>query len=176
MKKNKLKMYLQVRHAMKTGDCILWKSNSVVGWLIRKFSKGNVNHASLVIKLEQYEDLKDRRFLLEALGSGIVLKLLSRRLENFKGQVWWLPLKDEYNDNRDDIGTWALEQVGIGYDYVSVFKNIISKASADMKAFFCSEFCFLGWKLNGIKLKGNKAPTPVDIPKLKIFKKSIRIL
>ncbi len=170
-----LKMYMQVRHIMRTGDCLLWKSNSIVGWLIRKFSKGNVNHASLVISLSEYGNLKDRRFLLEALPSGIVLRLLSRRLMNFKGKVWWYPLRDEYNDNRDRIGEWALTQVGISYDYPSLFKNIIGKVSADAHKFFCSEYAFMGWIAGGIKLKG-KAPRPCDIPKLKIFKKAIRIL
>ena len=169
-------MYMQVRHAFKTGDAILWQSRSIVGWLIRKFSKGNVNHASLVLKIDQYNDLKDRRFLLEALGSGIVLRLLSRRLMNFSGKVWWLPLKDEYNANRDRIGEWALLQVGIPYDYKSLFKQMIGRVSADMKELFCSEYCFIGWKEAGIELKGKIAPRPGDIPKLSIFKKAIRIL
>ena len=154
--KDKLKMYMQVRHAFKTGDAILWQSRSIVGWLIRKFSKGNVNHASLVLKIDQYNDLKDRRFLLEALGSGIVLRLLSRRLMNFSGKVWWLPLKDKYNGNRDRIGEWSLMQVGIPYDYKSVFKQMIGRVSADVKEFFCSEFCFIGWIESGIKLKGKE--------------------
>ena len=170
-----LKMYMAVRQSMKTGDCILWKSRSMIGWLIRKFSRANVNHASLVIKLEQYEGLSDRRFLLEALGSGIVLKFLSRRLTNFKGQVWWLPLRDIYNENRDAIGEWALKQVGVKYDYHSVFKNIVGRVSAEGSKYFCSEFCFMGWITGKIRLKG-KAPRPGDISKLHIFKKAIRIL
>jgi len=172
---DKLKMYIQVRHVMRTGDCLLWQSNSIIGWLIRKFSKANTNHASLIISLNEYGNLKDRRFLLEALGSGIVLRLLSRRLMNFSGKVWWLPLKDKYNGNRDRIGEWSLMQVGIPYDYKSVFKQMIGRVSADVKEFFCSEFCFIGWIESGIKLKG-KAPRPGDIPKLGIFKKAIRIL
>ena len=161
---------------MRTGDAILWKTNSVIGWLIRRFSKGSVNHASLVIKLEQYAGLNNRRFLLEALGSGIVLRLLSRRLMNFTGQVWWLPLKDKYNGNRDTIGEWALLKVGIPYDDHSVFKNTLGRVSAEASKLFCSEYCFMAWKAAGIKLKGNKAPRPTDIKALDIFKKAIRIL
>lgn len=173
--KDKLKMYLTCRHILKTGDCILWQSNSIIGWLIRRFSKANVNHASLVISLGEYGNLIDRRFLLEALGPGIVLRLLSRRLMKFSGKVWWYPLKDEYNDNRDKIGEWALMEVGVSYDYKSLFRNIIGHVSANAKEFFCSEYCFIGWKESGISLKGTKAPRPGDIPKLGIFKKPIRI-
>ena len=174
--KDKLKMYLTCRHLLRTGDCILWRSNSIIGWLIRKFSKGNVNHVSLVIRLDEYGNKLDRRFLLEALGSGIVLRLLSRRLMNFTGQVWWLPLKDKYNGNRDTIGEWALLKVGIPYDYHSVFKNTLGRVSAEASKLFCSEYCFMAWKAAGIKLKGNKAPRPTDIKALDIFKKAIRIL
>ena len=174
--KDKLKMYLTCRHILRTGDCILWQSNSIVGWLIRRFSKANVNHASLVISLSEYGNLIDRRFLLEALGPGIVLRLLSRRLMKFSGKVWWYPLKDEYNSHRNKIGEWALLQVGVEYDYKSLFKQMIGRVSADVKEFFCSEYCFIGWKKSGISLKGKVAPRPGDIPKLGIFKKPIRIL
>ena len=173
--KKKLKTYLKYRNRLKTGDCILWQSRSIVGWLIRKFSKANVNHASLVISIDQYGDLANRRFLLEALEPGIVLRLLSKRLESFKGKVWWYPLKDKYDDRRDKMGEWALLQVGVKYDYKSLFKQILGRVSADMKELFCSEFCFIDWIKSGIKLKG-KAPRPGDIPKLKIFKKPVRIL
>lgn len=172
---DKLKMYMTVRHVMKTGDCILWQSRSIVGWLIRRFSGANVNHASLVISLSEYGNLIDRRFLLEALEPGIVLKLMSRRLMKFKGKVWWYPLKDEYDDNRDRVGEWALLQVGVPYDYKSLFKQTVGRVLADMKELFCSEYCFIGWIKSGIKLKG-KAPRPGDIPKLGLFKKPIRIL
>jgi len=169
-----LKMYMTVRHVMKTGDCILWQSRSVIGWLIRKFSRGNVNHASLVISLSEYGELKDRRFLLEALGE-IELRLLSKRLEKFSGKVWWYPLKDKYDAYRDRMGEWALLEIGVGYDYKSLFRNILGRVSANAKEFFCSEYCFIGWKESGIPLTG-KAPRPADIPKLDIFKKAIRIL
>jgi uncharacterized protein YycO len=172
---SELKMYMTVRHVMKTGDCILWQSNSVVGWLIRRFSRANVNHASLVISLSEYGNLVDRRFLLEALDAGIVLHLLSRRLMKFSGKVWWYSLQDKYDSHRDKIGEWALLQVGVKYDYKSLFRQMVGRVSACAKEFFCSEYCFIGWKESGIPLEG-KAPRPGDIVKLGIFKKPIRIL
>ena len=102
-----LKTYLKYRNQLQTGDCILWQSKSIIGWLIRRFSKANVNHASLVISMEQYEGLINRRFLLEALGPGIVLRLLSRRLMKFSGKVWWYPLQDKYIEcYQQVVDTW----------------------------------------------------------------------
>ena len=168
---NDLTNYNEVKHLMKTGDCIQWRTSSIVGWLIRLFSKGEVNHSSLVITLKEYSD---RRFLLEAL-SEIELRVLSKRLAEFDGEAWWYPLKDKYNGCRKKIGQWTLLQAGIDYDYGGVIRQIAGRVSADVKKLWCSEFCFFGWKFGGVPLKG-KAPRPVDIPKYKIFKKPVKLI
>ena len=172
---NDLTTYKQVRHCMKTGDCIQWQSKrALIGWLIKVLSHSKFNHSSLVIALREYGNLKDRRFILEAVGE-IELRLLSKRLEDYSGHVWWYPLKDEYDECRDKIGEWALLKIGVAYDYTSIWKQITGRVSADAKKLFCSEFCFLGWKFGGIRLKG-KAPRPGDIPKYDIFKKPVQLI
>lgn len=166
---------MQVKHTMKTGDCIEWRSKgAMVGWLIRFFSKGKFNHSSLVITLGEYGDLANRRFLLEALGE-IELRILSKRLEKYNGEVWWYPLKDEYDVCRNKIGEWALLHIGVDYDFGGVIRQIVSRVSADVKKLWCSEFCFFAWIFGGIPLKG-KAPRPVDIPKYDIFKEPVKLI
>jgi len=174
---NDLTKYESIKGGMKTGDCLLWASSSCLGWLIRKFSKATVNHASLVVRPPDYQGLKDRRFQLEALENGIVLRTLSTRLKEFKGQVWWLPLKDIYRaePTLDRIGSWAFLQVGSKYDYNSLFKQAIGRVSADARKFFCSEFWFLACQQAGVPLTG-KAPRPGDIPKYDVFARSVKIL
>ena len=170
-----LNKYKQVKHLMKTGDAIQWRSKgAMVGWLIRFFSHGKFNHSSLVIALREYGNLKNRRFILEAVGE-IELRILSKRLEEYDGEAWWYPLKDEYNDCRNKIGEWALLQIGVDYDYKSIWKQTVGRVSACAKKLFCSEFCFLGWIAGGISLEG-KAPRPADIPKYDIFKEPVKIL
>ena len=172
-----LTRYIDVKDDMKTGDCLLWASSTCLGWLIRKFSKADVNHASLIVRPPQYNGLIGRRFQLEALENGIVLRLLSKRLIEFNGEVWWLPLKPIYQSDvtLDRIGSWAYQHVGTKYDYSSLFKQAIGRVSANAHKLFCSEFWFLACKQAGVPLTG-KAPRPGDISKLDVFTRKTKIL
>ena len=161
---------------MQSGDVVLWKGRGIISRLIRIWSE--YSHASLVLRLKEFENLKDRRFLLEALSSGIELRLLSRRLEEYSGEAWWFPLKSIYDRTgvRQEIATWALKQVGIKYDFDSLFRNALGRVSADAKQYFCSEFVYLAYKQAGL-VKRQKAPRPGDIAKWKyLFQSEIRIL
>ena len=165
--------YSQQREEINSGDVILWKGTGLISRLIRLF--GGYSHASLVIRLEEFEGLIDRRFILEALASGIGLRLLSRRIEDYFGEAWWLPLKDEYSAAREKIVTWALNQVGTPYDFGSFFKNIFGKVSADGRRYFCSEFVFLAYREAGL-VQGKTAPRPGDIAKWNVFNEPVRLI
>ena len=171
---NDLTIYDSVKRDMKSGDCLLYKSNTILGWLIRLFSKG-YNHAGLIIRLDEYQGLECRRWTLEALEHGVVLNLLTRRLSFVDGEVYWYALKDEYDDKRDKVCEWALAQAGQPYDYDSLLKNIIKRVSVNARELFCSELAFLSWKYAWI-VEGDVAPRPGDIPKLNIFKNPVRII
>jgi len=166
--------YDKRKEIMKTGDCLLWRSPGIVSWLIRRFT--SVNHAGLIIRPPNYGPFKDRRFTMEAAGSGVVLRLLSEKLRSFKGEVWLYPLKDEFDEYRSSIGAWSLEKEGTPYDYKSLFKQIFGRVSADMQSFFCSEFCYMAWEAVGIPMEVQKAPMPGGIPNLGIFKVPVLIV
>jgi hypothetical protein len=169
--------YLNVRSQMKTGDVILWKTVSPIGWAIRMFSGGDFNHCSLVVDINGYDELVDRKFLMESVGSGVVLSSLRRVLKKHDGEAYWLPLKKEFDDKRMDIGNWAFQQVGIKYDYVGLFRQIFGKISANADLYFCSEFTYLAWKNVDIPMynPGKLAPRPGDIPELGIFENAVII-
>ena len=167
---NDLSKYEAVKDQMKTGDLLQWRSNSLIGSLIRWRTGSNVNHSSLVMRFSEYQGLDRRRYTTEALEHGTVLNLLSRRLEAFDGECWWLTLKDEWNEKRQAIGESALSLIGIPYDYGSIFRQIFGKVSADARALFCSEYCFVCYGFDG------KAPTPADMPGLGIFREAVKIL
>lgn len=173
---NDLNPYYTWRDDLKTGDCLLYSSRSVIGWLIRLFSRATVNHAGLVIRLAEFGDLKDRRFTLEALEYGIVLRLLSKRLEKYSGKVWWYALKPEFDEARDAIAEWALLNVGTKYDYGSLFRQAFMRVSVNAKKFFCSEYVFAAWDFAGIAPRRDHAPRPGDIPALELFNEPIQIL
>jgi len=167
---NDLSAYNAAKDGMKTGDLLQWRSDSLVGALIRWRTKSGVNHSSLVLRLSEYEGLERRRWTTEALEHGTVLNLLSRRLETFGGECWWYPLQDSWNEYREKVGEWALKMIGVPYDYESIFKQIVGKVSADARALFCSEYCYMAYGLIG------KAPSPGEMPELGIFKEPVKIL
>jgi len=167
-----LTLYNSIKEKMQTGDCLLWQSRSIIGWLIRKFSHANVNHAGLIIKPHKMGYFLHRRFTIEALENGIQLRLLSERLRSFKGRVWLYPLKDEYNDLRDEIAIWAMSKEGTPYDYKSLFKQVAGRVKANVKELFCSEAVYFGYRHVNI-VDEQKAPRPGDIPSWDIFKEPL---
>jgi len=174
-----LSLYHNHQQKLRTGDLLSWSSNSIIGWLIRKVTGSDVNHSGMVIRFADFEEKKgaSRRFTLEALGHGIDLHLISRRLESYKGAVYWDPLLPEHDDMRPLLGSTALQFVGVPYDYRSLFKNILGKVSAESSKLFCSEYVYttftkcqftpegLDDKLL-LQLASGKAPTPADMHKL----------
>jgi hypothetical protein len=166
-------MYKEFRDQMRTGDLLQWSSNSLIGTAIRWRTKSEYSHSSLVIRLKEYEGLERRVFTAESLeGSGCGLKLLSRRIEEYDGKVWWFPLDPKYNSLRQAIGEAAFERMGIPYDYESLIKQLIAKVSTEAHALFCSEYCYWTYGTAGLLFDGwqkLKAPNPGEVPKLGLF-------
>ena len=169
-----LERYKDYRDQIQTGDHIGWGSSSCLGWLIRRFSGGEINHSSLVIRFHEYSD---RVMVLEALAGGIVLRSLSNRLEAFKGMVYWDQVKSDYDYLRPAVGRYALSEVGTKYDYVSLFRNAFHRVEADPRKMICSEYWFFAWAEQKIReLDGiGKAPRPSDIRAIPMFDGRIQI-
>lgn len=155
----KLDSYYANRDRMKTGDVLQWDSDTLLGDGIQARKGGDVNHTGLVIRLQEYEGEERRVFTLESLENGVVLNLLSRRLEQFDGHVYFIPLKDDYDPQRGKIGERALSCVGIPYDYPAIIKECFGNAKMDMTRLFCSEAAW--YALTG-KTTG-EAPDPVEL-------------
>ena len=164
-----LATYNLIKSEMRTGDLLQWRSHSVIGASIRCRTGSMVNHSSLVMRLSEYEGLERRRYTTEAQEHGTVLNLLSRRLEQFDGEVWWYPLTESWNSKRTSIGETALSLIGVPYDYGSLLRQLVGKVTADARSLFCSEYCFLAYGFTG------KAPAPGDMPSLGIFKDPIKL-
>ena len=171
----KLFQYEYFRSRMQTGDLVEWASPTAIGGLIRLFTRKKVNHSSILLNLDYFAGLKNRRFILEALKHGIVLNLMSMRLEDFKGKVYWSALKSEHDDCRGHIASWALDKVGTDYDYKSLAANMFGMVNQDAKKFFCSEFYHMALHNAGI-LPGGKAARPGEFAQYMIHEPPMRIL
>ncbi len=167
---NNLDRYEALKGQLETGDLLLWKSHSALGSVIRLFSGANVNHASLVFRIAPYEGSEHRRFTSESLEHGVVLNLLSKRLAEFDGEVWWYRLNADMAAQRVAIGERALQYLGTPYDYEALFQQAVERVQADPSRLFCSEYCFICYGLEGI------APRPGDMPALGLFQEPIKLV
>ena len=168
--------YQTIRHMMKSGDVILWRSENPIGWLIRKFSNADVNHASTVIRTEELGS--DRVLITEALSRGIEVHALSERLKNHKGTAYWIKLLTQYDKARYGIRKWAMDRIDTGYDYSSLFKQIRQRVKLNSKELFCSEFSFMAWQIGGRIEKLEEvtiAPRPGDLESFRITYGRMRI-
>lgn len=146
-----LDTYNQVRSQIRSGDMLEWKSPGFVGGSIRLITGKEVNHTSLCLDLPPYGLYSEpHKFILEANPSGIQPCLISERLREFKGSVWWYKLKPEFDILRNDGIDWALEQVGTKYDYKSLLSQLFGSVSADSRKYFCSEYNFFYLVVSGI--------------------------
>jgi len=173
-----LNKYTEYRSQMQTGDMIEWRKKSLVGWLIRLFSGGDTNHNSLVVDIGGYDDLVNRKFVLESTMSGVVLNSLSNKIEHHKGEAYWTPLKSEFDDKRINIGNWAFLQVGVKYDFEGLFQQIFGRVSAEASKYFCSEYLYFAYKNSDIPIKeldDGKAPRPSDMHLLGIHEPRVKL-
>lgn len=177
---NDLSLYYKHQKDIRTGDHIGWRSDGIIGHLIRWCTTDSINHSSMAIRL-QYEGLDKRRFDMGALNRGMEFHLLSKLLRNYNGHVWWYPLKDDYGDLRPVFARRAFTILDTKYDYGSLFKNVLGRVSTNAEKFFCSEAW--NWIVAGAGVNtgfpiSNKAPTPADIDgeMMHLFKDKIQIL
>jgi len=176
---DKLENYRIHQDRINTGDLIEFASSSLLGYAIRWFTKKDVNHTSTVIRYIVQGDITPRRFVFEALENGYIANFLSIRLENFKGKVYWMPLKIDYGLYRVGIAKVAHEFLGRKYDFKSLFKNAFGRVSSDARELFCSEAAdeemrqvgLLPWDYND-----SKRLRPGEFYKTGLFEKRIRIL
>jgi len=124
---------------MATFDRLEWRSNTALGWAIRFITKDYVNHTGVVVRFNEY----NRVFTSESLEHGIDLNRLSDRLKTHKGSCIWYPLKERYHKYRITLGQKMLDWEYVKYDYFSLLKQILWRASADASKLFCSEAVFL---------------------------------
>ena len=153
---NDLTLYRDVADEMKTGDLLLFQTGGIIGKAIQCYTKSPYSHSALVIRLAEYEGLERHRYTTEAVAMGVVLTLLSRKLEHKKGHCWWFPLKDEWDDKRQLIGERALSFVGVPYDYKGLVRFLFGTVSADVNALYCSELVAVAYGIDA-------APSPVQL-------------
>ena len=131
----KLGKYYLIRHRLAHGDALTWEGHSPISWLIKKFTFRS--HASSVLRQVDAGEL--RRLIVEADQGEVNIRLLSSKLDIYKGKCFWHPLKKELYQYRDEIARFLWSNVGIKYGYGTLFKMALLRPSVGPKSFICSE-------------------------------------
>ncbi len=139
--------YEKVRAYIGSGDIISWQTHSLLGSAIRFFSprpigmlKGiNPNHVATVFVDTLEDKLALRNQIIEAYDGEVNARLLSRRLSDFDGKVYWHQLVPELDKYRDDITDSIKEHIGERYGYGTLIKFAITRPSVDPRDWICSE-------------------------------------
>lgn len=156
---NSLTEYYKYRDLTKTGDLLQWESSEPIGEIIQARKGEGVSHTGVIIRLQEYEGLERRVFTIEALSNGVVINLLSKRLESFNGHCYLHRLRSELDSQRAEFGERAFSVIGTDYDYEGILKELFGNAQMGLDKLFCSEMAW--YSLTG-KTEG-EAPDPTEI-------------
>jgi hypothetical protein len=159
--------YAAIRPWLATGTVILWRGDDLLGRTIRLFTE--FSHASLAVRGLDPSDA-ERVFLVEALATGLELRILSERVRGYRGRVFaWRPASLP-EDVQRRVKSFALKECGRGvpYDYAGLFANMLGHVSEGWRRFFCSEFAAKALEQAGIarrpRYRNGYAARPGDIP------------
>lgn len=180
---NDLTTYNSIKLEMFTGDGLGFQNVGIIPSLIRWKTKGDgpipLSHWGGIIRFPEYEGKETRRYTVEAESNGFYPRILSNYIKDYKGHIFWYPLKPEWEPYRNQIGADILSMIGIGYDFLGAVKCGLIKTSADMRHLFCSEAWQVGLQNTAPKLcndVGGVSLTPAGMWKLGCFEEPIKII
>lgn len=137
--------YYDYQPHISTGDWVETANQSVVGKKIRDITGYDVNHTALVIKFSEYEGDTPRRWIIEALGDGLELNLLSDLIKDNEFGYWY-PLRYKYEHLRPLIGRVMVNEYSANrghkkkYDLWDMIKNAWKRVRIDPGAWYCTEW------------------------------------
>lgn len=131
--------YQDLRGRILPGDLTAWRgSGPVSGIIAAKIPNGapDVTHVAGVV---HGPPQCPRRIIVEAHDGEVNVRILSARLKDYSGSVWWYPLREEFAPFRDSISRAYWELLGVPYDYRGLLRNAVCYVDQDQRALFCSE-------------------------------------
>jgi len=173
-----MELYYKYQNQFKHGDLIEFASNSLIGKTIRFFTKKEVNHTSGVVLMSLVEDHEIRRYIWEADEEGFHSTYLSDVVKNYNGKVYWLQLKEEYDNYRLQMIKEALTLDNKPYDYISLIRNALKPVRLNSKNVFCSEAWHLALQKVGLlstDFNNGYALRPGEFDRTCLYNSPIRI-
>lgn len=179
------KNYHEIREQIQQGDVIAFSGKGHVSELIKLFTLSSVSHVAIVMKSTDITNEGKEIIINDIIESttldgfaGVVVNRLSKRLKQYSGEAWWLPLNDTTRQRIDfDIfykwlksqkrklyDTW--QAIGSGFDFIPDNKE-------DFDKFFCSELVAAALeKSGGIPDTNCSEITPAELCRWNIYEEN----
>lgn len=174
--------YHEIREQIKDGDVIAFGGKGQLSGLIKLFTLSGVSHVGVVMKskiLTSDGILVTTNDIIESTTldgfSGVTINKLSKRLKDYDGEVWWLPLNDNLRLQADMkvFYQWLKEQNRKCYDSKQAIGSafdILWNNKEDFDRFFCSELVAASLEKAGVIKNINASEvTPADLCMFKIY-------
>lgn len=189
--------YEEVQTRIKAGDVIAFGGSSHFSGIIKMAIRAEVSHIGIILQTQVKENGTGKLFsyIIDSTSrQGVAISKLDDRLDEYDGDVWWLPLQQDIRNNRFDqqaFYEFLSCQEGKKYDHrqaagsaIDIFDQFPFRLRGpgynkeDFRRFFCSELVAAGLKMAGalpMTINASEA-TPIDVCRWRIYEPEYYLL
>jgi hypothetical protein len=182
---------------MKAGDVIAFGGKSHFSGIIKLAIRAEVSHIGVILQTQVRDNGTGKLFnyIIDATSrQGVAISKLDDRLDEYHGDVWWLPLRQGIRNekfNQDAFYGFLSRQEGKKYDRrqaagsaIDIFDQLpfglrgLGYNKEDFSQFFCSELVAAGLKAGGVipMLINASEATPIDVCRWNIYESNYYLL
>ncbi|ABK44201.1 hypothetical protein Mmc1_1692 [Magnetococcus marinus MC-1] len=193
--------YAQARPLMKAGDVIAFSGKGHFSEVIKLATRSGVSHVGVVLQTQVME-IESGKFFNQIIESatirgfsGVSISLLSERLDEYEGDIWWLPIQAKLTENPENhkaFYNFLFQQAKLKkpYDFPQAVQSAVDAMDElpfglhgpgynreDFSRFFCSEL--VAAALERAKIVGTinaSEVTPIDLCRWNIYEQDYYLL
>jgi hypothetical protein len=184
--KMKQAKYNDVRKLMMPGDVIAFGGRGFISEIIKMKTDSHVSHVGIIFQANVTVTGRMVNQIIEStsLGdgfAGVQINRMSTRIEQYEGEVWWLPLSTEARSRMDEpkFFNFLLDQKGKHYDAPQAIGSAIDfipDNKEDFSKLFCSELASAALEISGVIPPINASEeTPIDVCLYDIYGEVVQI-
>lgn len=186
--------YEPLRHRIQPGDIVAFSGQGISSEIVKVATRSEVSHVGIILRCELQRDVIHPQLMesspIEGFH-GVAISDLEERINNHKGNMWWLPLRSERRQNLqlDRFQKFLLAQDKKGYDPIQAINSGLSKlhglpvigrftrSRENLDRLFCSELAAAALKTGGVLPDINASGiTPSQLCQLAIYQSEYHLL
>ena len=190
----RVKQYADIRDQMLPGDIVGFSGKGGVSKAVKLFSRP-VSHVGIVRHAQMVGEENGRYFneitestATQGKGLGVQTERLSRRIDAYDGEIWWLPLAEDIRGELNLPAFWDFlyRQEGKSYDLSGAIKagldfldNVagLTYESEDFSRLFCSEIVAAALEDGAVLPEVNASEIlPMDLCRMAIYQTDYYLL